>query len=467
MSCEPVVQVEGLSKAYRLFAQPQDRLKHALLWRLGRPYGKEFWALRNVSFRLCRGEMLAIIGRNGSGKSTLLQILAGTLRPTEGTVRISGRVAALLELGMGFDPEFTGRENIYLNGAILGLSRKEIDAKVDEIIAFADIGDFIDQPVKYYSSGMFVRLAFAVTTGLDPDVLLVDEALAVGDIFFRQKCYRRMEELLQGGTTVILVTHSMADVEMFAKRALLLHKGEVFYYGEPSEAVRLYMLINQEERAEKLSQMLKQENEERQREREVVSGASHRSMKWWPEALTPVPSEMQVRHRKAICTGFLVTDDQGRPRQSFYQGEVLHIYYEFEMLEDGVVPVGGVLIQDERGVFVHGKTTLEHEVPEVPHRVRRGDRIRYHQWITLNLAAGEYTFEVGLSEVLPELFEQRNRLAYREVREGLVRLCHIPKAGRFVIMYRPQRQPSSWTHHGLCDLPGGMEMEVVHPGPSA
>jgi len=466
MSCEPVVQVEGLSKAYRLFAQPQDRLKHALLWRLGRPYGQEFWALRNVSFRLCKGEMLAVIGRNGGGKSTLLQILAGTLRPTEGTVRLSGRVAALLELGMGFDLEFTGRENIYLNGAILGLSRKEIDAKVDEIIAFADIGDFIDQPVKYYSSGMFVRLAFAVTTGLDPDVLLVDEALAVGDIFFRQKCYRRMEELLQRGTTVILVTHSMADVEMFAKRALLLHEGKVLYYGAPSEAVRLYMLVNQGERAEKLSQMMKQEREERQWERETASAEPH-TAKWWPNTLTPVSLEAQVRHPKAVCKGFIVTDDQRRPRQSFYQGETVHIYYEFEMLEDGVVPIGGILIQDERGVFVHGKTTLEHEVPDVPRWVRKGDRIRYHQWIMLNLAAGEYTFEIGLSEVLPELYEQRSRLAYREIREGLARLCHIPKAGRFVVMHRPRRQPSSLTHHGLCDLPGGMEMEVIHPAPSA
>src|SRR5829696_2572400 len=189
---EVAISVRGAGKMHRIYDRPQDRLKQ-MLWRGRRQYGREFWALRDVSFELRRGEMMGIIGRNGSGKSTLLQIIAGTLTPSEGEVTVNGRVAALLELGSGFNPEFTGRENVFLNGSILGISREEIQQRFDDIAAFADIGGFIEQPVKTYSSGMLVRLAFAVQASIEPDVLIVDEALAGGDVFFRQKCYRRLE----------------------------------------------------------------------------------------------------------------------------------------------------------------------------------------------------------------------------------------------------------------------------------
>ncbi|MDW8356241.1 MAG: ABC transporter ATP-binding protein, partial [Bryobacterales bacterium] len=216
-----------------------------LLWRFGRHYGREFWALRNVSFEVRRGETVGIIGRNGSGKSTLLQIIAGTLAPTEGEVQVKGRVAALLELGSGFNPEFTGRENVYLNGTILGLSREEIDARFDDIVAFADIGGFIDQPVKFYSSGMMLRLAFAVSTTIDPDVLIIDEALAVGDVFFRQKCYRRLEDLRQRGVAILFVSHAMLDVKQLCDRAVLLDQGRTIFKGRAGEAVERYYLLNQ------------------------------------------------------------------------------------------------------------------------------------------------------------------------------------------------------------------------------
>jgi lipopolysaccharide transport system ATP-binding protein len=192
MSDDIAVSVHNVNKRYLLYDRPQDRLKQSLFWRFGKSYGREFWALRDISFEIRRGEALGIIGRNGAGKSTLLQIIAGTLQPTSGVVHVSGRVAALLELGSGFNLEFTGRENVYLNGAILGFSRGEMEQRFDEIAAFADIGDFMDQPVKLYSSGMFVRLAFAVQACVEPDVLIVDEALAVGDVVFHQKCYARL-----------------------------------------------------------------------------------------------------------------------------------------------------------------------------------------------------------------------------------------------------------------------------------
>jgi lipopolysaccharide transport system ATP-binding protein len=232
---------------YRIYARPQDRLAQMLLSRFGRKLGADFWALRHVSFEVQPGERLGVIGRNGSGKSTLLEMIAGTLTPTEGEVTVRGRIAALLELGSGFNPDFTGRENVMLSAAILGLSRREIDERFDAIAGFADIGAFLDQPVKLYSSGMFVRLAFAVGTSVDADILLIDEALAVGDIFFRQKCYRRLEALRERGVAVILVTHGMGEVEEFCDRTLLLDRGQATFFGPAIEGVkRYYMLADQQ-----------------------------------------------------------------------------------------------------------------------------------------------------------------------------------------------------------------------------
>ncbi len=238
-----VISVRNVGKMYRIYDQPQDRLKHMLLWRFGRHYGREFWALRGVSFEVRRGETVGIIGRNGSGKSTLLQIIAGTLAPTEGEVQVKGRVAALLELGSGFNPEFTGRENVYLNGAILGLSRDEIDARFDEIAAFADIGEFIDQPVKVYSSGMVVRLAFAVQAMVPKDVLIVDEALAVGDEAFQRKCMRTLEAFRMQGGTVLLVTHNTQAIVAHCERSMLLWNGELLLDGKSKPVTDLYQRL--------------------------------------------------------------------------------------------------------------------------------------------------------------------------------------------------------------------------------
>ncbi len=240
-SSDVVISVRNVGKMYRIYDQPQDRLKHMLLWRFGRHYGREFWALRGVSFEVRRGETVGIIGRNGSGKSTLLQIIAGTLAPTEGEVQVKGRVAALLELGSGFNPEFTGRENVYLNGAILGLSRDEIDARFDEIAAFADIGEFIDQPVKFYSSGMVVRLAFAVQTVVNPEILIVDEALAVGDVYFQHKCMRRIKMMIDSGMSLLLVTHDTATTKRFCRRAVWLDSGQTQAIGDAGIVVEKYL----------------------------------------------------------------------------------------------------------------------------------------------------------------------------------------------------------------------------------
>ncbi|MHB8978796.1 MAG: ABC transporter ATP-binding protein [Trichloromonadaceae bacterium] len=258
MSSDVAIKIQNLSKCYQIYDTPRDRLKQFVYPRvnrivaplqqlitdkpvLGQSYYKEFWALNDVSFEVKKGETVGIIGRNGSGKSTLLQLICGTLTPTSGSIQTYGRIAALLELGSGFNPEFTGRENVYMNAAVLGLSKDEIDARYDDIIAFADIGDFVEQPVRCYSSGMLVRLAFAVQAQVNPDILIVDEALAVGDVKFQAKCFERLRQLKEEGTSILLVTHSSEQIVTHCSNALLLEQGNMLMNGSPRQVVNLYM----------------------------------------------------------------------------------------------------------------------------------------------------------------------------------------------------------------------------------
>lgn len=251
------ISVTSLSKRYEMYHTPRDRLKQFVLPRLARLTGQvpkqffsEFWALKDISFEVKKGEAVGIVGRNGSGKSTLLQIITGTLSPTSGSVSTHGRIAALLELGSGFNPDFSGRENVYLNGALLGFSNEQIDAKFDEIAAFADIGQHLDQPVKTYSSGMLLRLAFAVQVQVEPEILIVDEALAVGDALFQKRCFQRIEKLVSDGTTLLFVSHDQESVRTLTNRALLLSKGKAASWGPSSEVVLEYRrLLHDEESA--------------------------------------------------------------------------------------------------------------------------------------------------------------------------------------------------------------------------
>ncbi|MFN4160383.1 MAG: ABC transporter ATP-binding protein [Stenotrophomonas sp.] len=236
---ETVIEVNGVGKSYHMYERPSHRLWQALAGKR-KSYYKDFWALRGVSFSIRRGQTVGIVGRNGSGKSTLLQMIAGTLNPTEGSISVRGRVAALLELGSGFNPEFTGRENVYLNATILGLTRAQIEQRIDSILAFADIGEFIDQPVRSYSSGMSVRLAFAVIAHVDADILIIDEALAVGDAFFSQKCMRFLREFQKNGT-LLFVSHDAAAVTNLCENAVWLQSGQMRLVGTSQEVIEAYM----------------------------------------------------------------------------------------------------------------------------------------------------------------------------------------------------------------------------------
>jgi lipopolysaccharide transport system ATP-binding protein len=239
---EVAISVKNLSKSYKMYPSPKDLLKEKL-HPFGKKYHKDFWALKDVSFEVKKGECVGIIGRNGSGKSTLLQILCGIMQPTEGEVKVNGMVSALLELGAGFHPQFTGRENVYLNGSIMGFTKEEMNDRFQAIAEFADIGEFIEQPVRAYSSGMFVRLAFAAAVSINPNILIVDEALAVGDVRFQKKCYDKMNSLKKAGTTIILVTHAHDTIKTFSSKAVLLDAGRTLHVGDPGEAVLKYMQL--------------------------------------------------------------------------------------------------------------------------------------------------------------------------------------------------------------------------------
>jgi lipopolysaccharide transport system ATP-binding protein len=384
MSSDPVIRVRDLSKCYEIYAQPQDRLKQSihpriqrLLGRTPRTYYREFWALRNVSFEVNKGEAVGVIGRNGAGKSTLLQMISGTLTPTSGLVEVQGTVAALLELGSGFNPEFTGRENVYLNASMLGLAAKEIDQKFDQIADFADIGDFLEQPTKTYSSGMLMRLAFAVNTCVNPEILIVDEALSVGDAPFQAKCFKRLRQLINDGTSILFVSHDISTVRSICSRALWLKNGQAEMWGHAKDVAKQYEKFCWQEQGVVLQNS------------ESFELVEHKLSK--PEGL-PVngfnvsPSILSLlyapnatfeanRQRSRGGTGdvviknFLMLDQDGAPVTSCDYNEELTLYYLLDVCKpvdsDFVI---GVWFRDLRGNSVYSANDLKriHNLTAVP-----------------------------------------------------------------------------------------------------
>ncbi|HWQ14792.1 MAG TPA: ABC transporter ATP-binding protein [Roseiflexaceae bacterium] len=388
---DAAISVRDVGKMYRIYDRPQDRLKQMLMWRFGRHYGREFWALRDISFEVRRGETVGIIGRNGSGKSTLLQIIAGTLAPSTGEVQVRGRVAALLELGSGFNPEFTGRENVYLNGAILGMSEAEIDARFESIAAFADIGEFIDQPVKLYSSGMVVRLAFAVQAHVDPEVLIVDEALAVGDMFFQAKCMACMRRLIDDGVTVLFVSHDIGAVKSLCRRALLLDRGRLQLDGAASSVAEAYMALKRAS-----DQEVVVDSGAAPPDPVPAGGLATQQLFTANSAFQRRAAFQRTRNGKAHFANVQLLDSAGR--------EIEHVAYEQEVVLRMAVEItedipGTLLyayqIKDQHGVeVVYSDSLIEGTSLVAP---RRGDRYVIEWQFTVSLQPMQYNITVALS----------------------------------------------------------------------
>ncbi len=353
------VEFHGVSKSYPIYETPGDRLKE-LLSLHRRPYHRDFWALRDLDFEVRRGETFCIIGENGSGKSTLLQLVAGILQPTSGQVRVHGRVSALLELGSGFNPEFTGRENVYLNAAILGFSKKEIDRRYRDIEEFAEIGDFIDQPVKTYSSGMVVRLAFAVAIHVDPEILLVDEALAVGDLYFRQRCMRKVHELRSRGVTILFVSHSTGDVKALGDRTLWLDGGRIRELGDTDRVVARYLAAMVEKDSVYLTL--------RRKPVPTGSGGAVRA----PEIVEGIPN---IDHRygdgRAEVIGIAVLDPHGRRLQVIEPLSRIVVRISVRAHEEIPQPIVGFMLRNHLGIDFSGTNTAREGLDLPP--MRPGD----------------------------------------------------------------------------------------------
>lgn len=363
---------------YKLYDKPSDRLKEALGLTRKKLY-KEHYALRDVNFDIQEGECVGIIGTNGSGKSTILKIITGVLTPTQGEVKVDGRISALLELGAGFNMEYSGLENVYLNGTMIGFSKEEIDARLDDILEFADIGDFIHQPVKTYSSGMFVRLAFAVAINIDPEILVVDEALSVGDVFFQAKCYHKFEEFKKQGKTILFVSHDLSSVSKYCDRVILLNKGVKLDEGSPKQMVDLYkqLLVGQDP--------VKQQEADKEKKAAVQSEGTGN--------FQANPNMLEYGNRMAEIIYFEVLDDRGMLSNTIEKGTEFKIRMKVHFNEDIQEPIMAYTFKNIKGTEITGTNTMFEKAQVARSGAGNECTVTFTQ--NMDLQGGEYLLSFG------------------------------------------------------------------------
>lgn len=414
---EDAIVVQDVTKIYQLYEKPIDRLKESLSISR-KSYHRDFFALNRISFHVKKGETVGIIGTNGSGKSTILKIITGVLTPTTGEVKVEGVISALLELGAGFNMDYTGIENIYMNGTMMGFSKKEMDAKLQDILDFADIGDFVYQPVKTYSSGMFVRLAFALAINVEPEILIVDEALSVGDVFFQSKCYRRMEEIRKNGTTILMVTHDMGSIIKYCDRVVLLNKGSFVAEGKPGQMVDLYkkILANQMDDLEaELSEMndfsggLLPEGDGRERGKAERSAADAcHTGGLMKDKLTINPSRTEYGDGRAEIYDLGLLDERGNLTNLLLKGENFTIKEKIRFHEDIQAPIFTYTIKDKKGADLSGTNTMYEGTDIRP--VRAGDEYEVNFTQKMTLQGGEYLLSMSCTG-----FEQGEHVVYHRL----------------------------------------------------
>jgi lipopolysaccharide transport system ATP-binding protein len=412
-SNDMAIRVENLSKCYEIYNTPRDRLKQFVMPRLQRLAGREpkqhfreFWALKDVSFEIKKGETVGIIGRNGSGKSTLLQMICGTLNPTSGSVETRGRIAALLELGSGFNPEFTGRDNVYMNAAVLGLSRVEVDTRFDDIAAFADIGQFIDQPVKAYSSGMVVRLAFAVAINVDPEILIVDEALSVGDELFQRKCFSRIEAMKRNGATILFVSHSGGTIVELCDRAVLMDSGEKLAVGVPKQIVGLYqkLLYAPADKRETIREQIRRVDEPAAASGSTAEQAAHRDPPPGEQAQEPQEnfdphlkpsSTIEYESHGAYIDSPTVLTLSGEQVNNLVRGKTYRYAYTVQFTKSASNIRFGMLIKTTSGIELGGGASANSPRESLAY-VEAGSSYRVEFRFRCALNTGVYFLNVGV-----------------------------------------------------------------------
>ena len=385
------IHVDHVTKIYRLYNKPSDRLRETIGMKV--PV-KEHYALNDVSFQVKKGETVGIIGTNGSGKSTILKIITGVLNPTGGTLTVDGRISALLELGAGFNMEYTGIENVYLNGTMMGFSKEEIDAKLDSILEFADIGDFVYQPVKSYSSGMFVRLAFAVAINIDPEILIVDEALSVGDVFFQAKCYRKFDEFKEQGRTILFVSHDLGSISRYCDRVVLLNKGIKMDEGSPKEMVDLYkkVLVHQENQKPKGASKASEEKRETR----------------WKKPFEVNPNAIEYGTKVAEIQDYIILDKDGLETNTIEKFSDFTIKMRVKFNEDVQDPIYAFTVKNLQGTEITGTNTMFEKMAVKPQKKGNVQEISFTQ--NMNLQGGEYLLSLGCTGYHDGDFDVYHRL---------------------------------------------------------
>ena len=384
------IQVTDVEKVYNLYDKPSDRIKEALGFGRGKHHTQHH-ALKGVDLTIRQGECVGIIGTNGSGKSTLLKIITGVLNPTGGSVTVNGRISALLELGAGFNMEYNGIENIYLNGTMIGFSEKEIDEKMDAILEFADIGEYVYQPVKTYSSGMFVRLAFAVAINIDPEILIVDEALSVGDVFFQAKCYHKFEEFKEMGKTIVFVSHDLSSISKYCDRVVLLNQGTKLGEGEPKKMIDIYkqVLVGQYAIPESDNGNLLDDEEVRR-------------------AAAGNPELLEYGSKKAVITEYYITDEKGTKTPAILKGSTFTIHMKVRMEEDLQAPIFAFTIKNVRGTEITGTNTMFEKAFLEPVKAGEEKEVTFTQ--NMNLQGGDYLLSLGVTGYENDDFTVYHRL---------------------------------------------------------
>ena len=397
------ISVQDVTKIYRLYDKPIDRLLEAMSI-TKKTYHKKFFALDKINFEIEKGTTVGIIGTNGSGKSTILKIITGVLNPSSGSVEVDGNISALLELGAGFNMDYTGIENIYMNGTMMGFSREEMEKKLPEILEFADIGDFVHQPVKTYSSGMFVRLAFALAINVEPEILIVDEALSVGDVFFQAKCYKKMEEIRQKGTTILMVTHDMGSVIKYCDKVILLNRGSFVAEGKAGEIVDLYKKI--------LANRFEIEEEAKDDKLPVEAKAANTG-KLMKESLSINPNVTEYGDKRAEIYDLGLIDSKGEISNLLIKGEEFTIRERIRFFADIKQPIFTYTIKDKKGTELSGTNTM-FELTDIE-EVHAGDSYDVEFRQKMNLQGGEYLismsctgFENGQHVVYHRLYDVAN-----------------------------------------------------------
>ena len=379
---EVAISVKDVSKMYKLFDKNSDRLKDALGFSKKQLY-KEHYALHHLSFDVYKGETVGIIGTNGAGKSTILKIITGVLNPTEGELEINGRISALLEVGAGFNPEYNGIENVYLNGTMLGFTKEEIDERLPKILEFADIGDFVYQPVKTYSSGMFVRLAFAVAINIDPEILIVDEALSVGDVFFQAKCYQKFEDFKRDGKTILCVSHDLGSISRYCDRVILLNKGEKQSEGKPKEMINLYKRL--------ITTKADNNQNENAKDKELVSINSISGE--WKKNFTVNPKLEEYGDGKANIIDFAIIDNEGNLTNVIEKGTKFTVKTKIRIEEPIKDPIFTLTFKNVRGIDITGTNTMLEDIRLGVCNAGECYIASYEQ--EMNLQGGEYLISMS------------------------------------------------------------------------